>query len=48
MVVWRPIMAGKVTLGEVTRGEATLDHLLRINALLDFEAACQHALMKKD
>lgn len=43
-MVWRPILAGKVTLGEVERGEVSLDRLLRLNAWLDYEAAVQDAL----
>jgi hypothetical protein len=36
-----------VTLGELTRGEVDLDHLLKLNAWLDFEAACHDALKPK-
>ena len=32
-------MAGKVTMSEVTCGLVSLDHLLKINALLDAQAA---------
>lgn len=47
MLIWRAVQSGKVTLGEVNRGEVSLDQLLRLNALLDFEQAVQHAIAKK-
>lgn len=40
-------MANKVTLGEVARGDVSLDQILRLNAWLDFEAACNDALTPK-
>lgn len=36
-------MAGKVTLTEVKTGVATLDDLLKLNALIDAEMDHQHA-----
>jgi hypothetical protein len=41
--IWRPIMAGKVRIEEVKAGWVDLVDLLKINALLDFEAAQIHA-----
>jgi hypothetical protein len=40
-------MAEKVTLGEVLRGEVDLEHIAKLNALLDFQAAMQDAEAKK-
>lgn len=36
--IWRPIMAGKVTLTEVKTGLATVEDLAAINALLDMQS----------
>ena len=47
MFIWRPILADKVTLGEVVRGEVSIDHLAKLNALLDYQAAMQDAAAKK-
>lgn len=47
MLIWRPIMARRLTLGEVTRGEADLVHIVKLNALLDMEAAQNHAAAEK-
>ena len=47
MFIWRPIMADKVTLGEVVRGDVDLEHIMKLNALLDFQAAMQDAETKK-
>lgn len=38
-MIWRPVLAGKVTLTEVKTGVVDLADLLTINCLLDFEAA---------
>jgi hypothetical protein len=41
LLIWRPIMAGKVTLDGVLAGGVTLVHLCKLNSLLDFQAACE-------
>lgn len=38
-VIWRPVMAQLVTIGEIRRGEVTLTDLLKLNRLLDAQAA---------
>ena len=40
-------MSGKVTLGEVTRGDVDIVHLAKLNALLDYQGAAQHAEAEK-
>jgi len=47
MIVWRPLMAGKVTATEVKTGVVDLDDLLKYNALLDAEAATHQRETKK-
>lgn len=37
--IWRPIMAGKCSLEAVIGGAVTIDHLMRLNALLDMSEA---------
>lgn len=46
--IWRPIMAGKVTLADVKTGMATIHDLQAINALLDMQADLDEAAMAKD
>jgi hypothetical protein len=46
-MIWRPIMAGKVSFGEVKRGDITLAELFDMNTMIDFEAAVQ-AKAKED
>lgn len=46
-MVWRGVLAGKVTLGEVKRGDVDLGDLLRLNAMLDFQAAAEEAMRPK-
>lgn len=43
LVVYRPLMAGKVTMTEIKTGTVTLAELMTINSLLDQEIAQQHA-----
>lgn len=38
LVIWRPIMSKVCTLEGVLSGEVTLDHLIKLNALLDAQA----------
>lgn len=38
-MIWRPVMAGHVTIEGIRRGEVTLTDLLKINALMDAQAA---------
>lgn len=47
MVIWRPIMAGHVTLSEVKEGVALLEDLMKINAILDSQAAKADAEREK-
>jgi len=37
--VWRPILAGKCTLEGVLDGTVTIDHIMKLNALLDMSGA---------
>lgn len=46
-VIWRPIMEGKVTLGEVNRSEVGLAELIVLNQLLDAQAAAEFAAYRK-
>lgn len=45
--IWRPIMAGKVTLSEVESGTATVDKLQKLNALLDMQADIENDKIDK-
>ena len=40
--MWRPILAGKVSLDAVKRGDVDIIDLLKINALLDMQAAAEY------
>jgi hypothetical protein len=46
-VIWRPVLAGHVTIDAVNRGDVTLDHLLKLNALMDAQQAAEEAASKK-
>ena len=46
-VIWRAILSERVTLGEVARGDVTLDQLLRLNAWLDYQQAVEREHMDK-
>lgn len=46
-MIWRPIMAQKITLSEVKNGTCDLLDILKINSLLDHEIALQKAAMQK-
>lgn len=37
--LWRPILAGKCTLEGVLSGLVTIEHILKLNALLDMSEA---------
>ena len=37
--IWRPILAGKCTLEGVLSGLVTIEHLLKLNSLLDMSDA---------
>jgi hypothetical protein len=41
LVIWRPILAGKVTIGECRRGEVSLLDLAKLNAMLDMAQAAE-------
>jgi len=45
--IWRPILAGKVTLREVKDGVADVEDLLKLNALLDMQSDIEAAAMDK-
>lgn len=47
-MIWRPVMADKVSLGEIRRGEVDLEDLMTLNQLLDAQQAAEAAAMKKD
>lgn len=46
-VIWRPIMAGMVSLGEVERGEVPLARLMQLNGLLDMRDDMQRQAQKE-
>jgi hypothetical protein len=46
--IWRPILAGKVTLTEVKSGTATILDLFKLGALLDMQADIEEASMEKN
>lgn len=45
--IWRPLMAGKVTMAEMNSGLVSLGDLMVINALLDHEEAQAAAERRK-
>ncbi|APH57394.1 Hypothetical protein GbCGDNIH6_5064 [Granulibacter bethesdensis] len=47
LLIWRPLLAGHVSLGELRGGVVTLDDLLKLNALLDMRAQ-QHAAARRE
>ena len=47
MYIYRPILAGRVTLSEVNRGDVSLGDLLRLNALMDMEADYEEYYRRK-
>ena len=47
MLVWRPVMDRRVSIGEVRRGEVTLMDLLTLSALMDMEAATAEQAAKE-
>lgn len=47
MIIWRPIMAGYITLSEVKDGTALLEDLMKINAILDSQSAAMEAEREK-
>lgn len=47
MVIWRPILAKRVGIADVRRGDVSLADLARLNAMLDFEAAVMEAETKR-
>jgi len=49
--IWRPILAGKVTLRDVKDGTATVEDLQALNALMDMQSdieAVQYEAAKAD
>lgn len=47
MVIWRPILAGHVTLEAVNCGRVSLLDLLKLNALMDAQEAAEDEAAKK-
>lgn len=45
-IVWRPVVAGVITMTEVKTGLVTLVDLLKINALLDMKADIEYYYAK--
>jgi hypothetical protein len=41
MFIWRPILEGLVSLGEVKRGEVDIIDILKLNSLLDLKNALE-------
>lgn len=48
LIIWRPVMAKVCTLEGVLSGEVTLEHLLKLNALLDAQAFEEAAANESD
>ena len=46
-VIWRPIMAGMVSLGEVERGDVPLHRLMQLNGMLDMRDDLQRQAQKE-
>jgi len=46
-VIWRPVMAGHITLSEVKNGTASLIDLMKINAVMDAQEAAEAAAMAR-
>jgi hypothetical protein len=46
--IWRPILAGKVTLRDVKDGTATVTDLLKLGALLDMQSDIERDSMEKN
>ena len=46
--IWRPILAGKLSFHDVKSGFATVEEILKINALLDMTDDYQAAILEKD
>jgi len=42
LFIWRPILADKVTLGEVMRGDVDIVALQKLNSMLDYRDAMNH------
>ena len=47
LFIWRPILEGLVTLGEVKSGLIDIDDISKMNALLDLRAAQERKLREK-
>ena len=48
MIVFRPVIAKVVTMGEIHSGTVTLVDPLKINALLDMKSDTEYYLTKKE
>ena len=48
MIVFRPVIAKVVTMGEIHSGTVTLVDLLKINALLDMKSDTEYYLTKNE
>lgn len=46
-LIWRPILDGLVSIGEVKRGDVDIDDLMKLNALLDMRAAAEKREMDR-
>ncbi|MGE8672103.1 MULTISPECIES: hypothetical protein [Achromobacter] len=47
MIIWRPILARHVSLDAVKRGDVDLLDIMKLNALMDAQAAAQAAAENK-
>lgn len=47
LIIWRPILDGLVTIGEVKSGEVDIIDLMKLNALLDMKAAMEKREMDR-
>lgn len=47
LIIWRPILEGLVTIGEVKSGDVDIVDLMKLNALMDMKAAMEKREMDK-
>lgn len=46
-MIWRPVIAGHCTIGEIRRGEVDLGDILKLNALMDAQQAAENKAAEK-
>jgi hypothetical protein len=46
-LIWRPILADKISIAEVKRGDVDLVDILKINALMDMQEAIEERAIER-